>query len=264
MGGIVLIFIIATVTISTAQDITTPTPPPELETDIEYINNLIVTNSCAIPCFWGVEIGVSDQQEAVDIFGQHFDLLSTETADGQMSIFYTDFVTDWSLGATENNTSGFGMYFREEDQLLVAFGLGFDTPEDSYVNWEPYLPQGIIKDYGVPDKILVRTPGDYDLWSPIIFIYQDLGLYINYEIDIIGRHDSNNTVFCNTITDMEAIYLWIEAPNLENVTELRPNKLQHLDSATKIEDVTPYHTAKFAELFSQEEMCITTHRGDDN
>jgi hypothetical protein len=167
------------------------------------------------------------------------------------------------LGGTETNSSGFAMIFRETDQILVAFGLRFDTPEDSYVDWQPYLPQGLFNVYGAPDQILLHKPGYYDLSSPIIYVYADLGLYISYEVYIPGNN-AEQTTFCNTIRHMAYIDLQIEDPNLDNELELRPHNLRNLDGLRNIEAVTPYDVATFAELFSRDGICITAQVGYDD
>ena len=160
---------------SPTQAIASPTPKPtkypEALEEQKVREYLLSNNGCSLPCFWGIVPGDTRLENAIDFF-QPFGI-------NRKHGVVLDIMSQLVLNSA-------GLF--EEDSKIVGIEVsGEGRPDEISTFWEiwaKYLPQEIIAQYGLPDRIWFDTyhnpevpdPMGYSLW----FFYDDKDFLLVY------------------------------------------------------------------------------------
>lgn len=254
--------------IATIYAVPTSTPQNvEITTDI---NNLMRSDNCILPCWWGLKLGESSEAEVKELFNTYF-IGEYETIEDEHYIrFAISPVTvpeNELLDALRQEYGGslfrMSLWVNREDSQFTAATLVIRYPAFHYVDWSAYLPSKLLAQYGTPDEVNIMFIKDANFsieprTSVLIFRYYSLGLYVEYEVfTVYGR---NKATICNDPFDIRLVSMWIEEPGMLFPEILMLGGWDRIrykqDYQTPIENVISITLEDLVEIFSQESMCV--------
>jgi hypothetical protein len=202
-----------------------------------YITNLIQNpGDCRLPCWWGLEPGVTSWQKVINFFyfmGQGYPISSTDNfLDPAL-----DFAIPWILHRMTINSDG------EVIKSIIFTVDGSYDFQGFKAIWGLYTPEKVLEKYGKPSRILISvepwnltngTRIGYELW----LFYDVDGFLIRYSS--LGEIKNDNAHICPSFdgeTDIWTVDLYLQSP--ENTAKieylaggLRPYNLLPIDDAT--------------------------------
>jgi len=174
---------------SPTQDIASLTPEPteypEALEEQKVREYLLTNNGCSLPCFWGIVPGNTSLEEALEFF-QPFGITQYHGRSGQNIQNQYDVGLRIMSQLVLNSAS----LFEENSKIVGIEVFGGGRPDEISTFWEiwaKYLPQEVIAQYGLPDRIWLDTyhnpevpdsnrPIGYSLW----FFYDEKDFLLAY------------------------------------------------------------------------------------
>lgn len=248
--------------------ISTPTATPRHHEELRVLQGLISDENCTLPCWWGWELGEDNwesiQMRASNLFGTVF--ADYEDDDYRIAGHLFRIAPSLQIPDEDEYTmASLRLMVNEQDQL-TAILLHLQRPFASYLDWNPYMPAGILSTYGVPDEITIEYPTDPLRSSYILnFRYNTLGLFIQYVVLAFSRESDPNLYICNKVWHVIDVHILVQAehftlPSLlkqELVWEVMRTRNANNLIEWDIENITTFETLEdFTEFFSQENICF--------
>jgi hypothetical protein len=180
------------------------------------ILKLLETNSnCELPCWWGIVPGQSSWP-SVASFLQELGVKVGSVDEGSGKIFHGAGGFDFEAEQIHNN---FG--FTEVEGVVQSIHItseGDSTPSFFQSIWKNYSPRNVLKQYGPPSRIFLRSSSlkwgnrnahPYSLW----IVYDALGFIIQYD----GFAEGGNTFhFCPRFEqgqDIAYMRMYLQSPD---------------------------------------------------
>lgn len=231
----------------------TPVPTLSATEKEAYLIDFVATNrGCELPCWWGIQPGITDWQKVLDLLAQ----LGWQGIYPPMSNVST--VHDFPL-TDESHVPYLVLRFVEEKGNVHSVIVLADVSDKAsnrvaYEITQQYSLNNVLSQYGKPSQVLVglrsartepNAPFLYNLW----LFYDSLGALIYYEgLAIQGEMIR----VCPQHEDTWTINLYLQSPNfdlpleklvdLNFATELSQGYLRPLDEATSLSIEAFYRT----------------------
>ena len=251
------------------------TPVPTIaETQREdYLLDLIANyNECSLPCWWGIQPGVTEWEGVREILGPLGWLQDIKVIgeDGKYENFATvnqdnfpnlDF-TFYSLGQDTIQ------YISVHANMTYEVGEKFHYP-DFEKAWSRYSLAAILSEFGVPDQVSVYLqPGPSEPGSgwgyQIILIYEDSGIFAHYTFDKSISLDPRIDQYqiCPQAEDMFLIDLFFKSlSDKKSFKEvMRDIDRAYLGQTKLLEDISDLSVEEFHALFTNGsvESCLVS------
>jgi len=219
----------------------------------------IKNGGCNLPCWWGMEPGVTAWGSAV----QRFDTLDAQPSSWvEQTVLGNSALPEYYRGYefTDNTTT--------ISWLISGINEKISTITIATDNKEQFGFSPILKNMGPPDQIYLTTfqytPGypDFEPFLPfsVIFNYQNKHMVIWYQMQ--GQKEGANIIACNK--DYQ-IYVWIWAKELvgenhENyVLNMAGGGYEGFRNLRVLEEATTINKEQFTKIFQNtEDRCIST------
>jgi len=186
---------IKTPTLQTTKEIITNTPLLNSQIQVNIINSLKNNGNCRLPCWWGIDPGITswpDANATMQVLGL---TPSLDNISGAYTLLYEFSGENHALIFTMNfylkNDFVKTIYFRSEGyNNLLSFKKVYSS----------LAPEQIMMEYGSPSRIdMTGGFGSGGVYYVISFYYDDLGFAISYDgkAPFIDIH-STTVPFCPT------------------------------------------------------------------
>jgi hypothetical protein len=216
-----------------------------------------------LPCWWNLTLGNSTLADLQTLAISNFNEAYTESNDGEYILATQGFQeTSPNSLISPRLPLGTAFWFHQPDNKLSAIGFNVGYPDESQIDYSPYMPDGILSRYGKPDEatITLLSFADYD----INLKYDDIGLYLSYKVLLdtaqVPTSDNGGMSICND--NIANIRIWLQngtitySPMMQNrLWEKMPQTLPSEDNITQISNLS---LDDFTLVFSQPDSCFST------
>ena len=242
----------------------TLTPVPTIPKDkiLAKLDQLyLYNNGCKLPCWWGIEPGITTWSDARNYLMQFDAANSNEpTSNGASTIEenYTHPLTKNPARFTHavfryfpspgfNQPFGTQVHFEVQDGIVVAIKLASD------ISTRMFDLEKLYKGYGNPDRILV-VPVDcaqgQHCWAGMFYMYDEKG-FMSQSGAYIKEINSTAVSLCIFVFNSGDITTWAPGITIDLKTSKEDNpKLTELDLATQ-EQISEFFTRN-----NNREMCF--------
>lgn len=230
----------------------------------EYLTD---NSSCKLPCWLDVTPGETtllEVEELLRYIGILFDskgvpgYTSNSTFHGTNTLYYKNIVTDFSFEVIDKVVNA-----------ILIRSYTYEPSEEFKVFWKKYSLKNILKEYGVPDRILLNVAGSYNfgrtyrLWV----FYDSKKIMIRYDGRIYDSGINDNPILriCPMTDGMNPINITLQDSKSSLPIErfdviLEDIRLQTETGRTRalhtIQESTGMNKEEFYNLFMQDEELI--------
>lgn len=230
----------------------------------EYLTN---NSSCKLPCWLDVTPGETtllEVEELLRYIGILFDskgvpgYTSNSTFHGTNTLYYKNIVTDFSFEVIDKIVNA-----------ILIRSYTYEPSEEFKAFWKKYSLENILKEYGVPDRILLNVTGSYNfgrtyqLWV----FYDSKKIMIRYDGRIYDSGINDNPILriCPMIDGMNPIGITLQDSKSSLPIErfdailgdIRPQIETGITRVVySIQEATGMNEKEYHDLFMQEDELI--------
>lgn len=232
-----------------------PTPAPTMTADEEYafVSKMLRNNGgCQLPCWWGFTPGETSWEMTKTFF----------VSRGQKIWGGDDNIQNYTIVCnTPGYYEGYQSYIGK-DGLLNMIGVSAVPPvgEDGYYmhnpqfaqDWNAYMVPQILEVYGAPSQIFIGTGGAP--WSPfdLLLFYPEKGFLVQYS-GVAEEREKKPWLVCPHRAEL-ALYLWSPERSM-NLEDIPGVVSAHTDDKTwgpyPLEEATGMSIEQFYQTFTQ-------------
>ncbi len=228
---------------------TTETLTPTNQTEEVSLNQLMRTNgNCKLPCWWGIELGISKLEEIPEKFiGEGIEWWAED---------------NWIVN---KGLTILVMLESESNDIIQSIKVVADAQDEHFVEyWEQYSLPHMLNEYGLPSQTLVYYPFRADSGGTpsfrLFLIYEELGIMINY----IGKAEDlgdGKARACLNLNDLYEINLFLyQTEEYGNILEtvIPAETVSFISEPETVHDLISWEQATelslddFSHLFSEE------------
>lgn len=239
---------VATLTLPISTPTFTPVATLSVEQEGEFLSRLMADNGgCELPCWWGTTPGLTNEQEARDIFAsQGVDdwVLSFDATYALMGLGYPRAGSSFYTGDVNVE---FGIENNLIRYIRVDGGYRQNELRPAFIqDWQLYSPARMLSDYGLPFYVEMAKIENSPYYR-LIFSYPLSGIEIGYIVPFEALGSSRRRI-CFALEHIDFVALSLYSP--DQATDIPFNIIPNrLDTYISWEATTGLAIEAFYQLF---------------
>ncbi len=230
-----------------------PTLTPTISETLVGLNQLVVDETCLVPCWLGWSIGEDTLKETQQKSRRNLGKPLWSVQDGNYTLL--------GLNFEDQNPLWLKAWVDEADNKIVAGSLYVEFPQESYVDWSFYSLSNVLTSYGEPDEVTFGTPFPHD-GGLLNIRYYSKNLYLSYYItDPTINDEQPGLRICNDVAYIALLRVWVQSEPIEETPVITSEFWYSLYERDPLEydlgDVTDLSVRTFTDLLSNEPACIS-------